>query len=144
MSCPGECAETCSYAACPGTQGPLGPACPDGCSADRRRARKLLFGSFGSDCPPECLGDFHHDHGEEDDMIASADDPTIMCHHDDYECIYGGGASAPPAACADDDDGLNAVAGTWGMTSCAVAASYCTGSYADMIAPYCPSTCGTC
>ena len=62
VSCPGECAETCSYAACPGTQGPLGPACPDGCSADRRRARKLLFGSIGSDCPPECLGDFHHDH----------------------------------------------------------------------------------
>ena len=62
VSCPGECAETCSYAACPGAQGPLGPACPDGCSADRRRARKLLFGSIGSDCPPECLGDFHHDH----------------------------------------------------------------------------------
>ena len=77
-------------------------------------------------------------------MVASADDPTIMCSHDDFECIYGSSASAPPAACADDDAGLNAAAGTWGMTSCAVAASYCAGAYADMVTPFCPATCGTC
>lgn len=80
VTCPGECAETCSMAACPGTQGPLGPACPLECSADHathahRRRRKLLFGSVphGLDhCPPECLGDFHHDHGAEEEDGAAA------------------------------------------------------------------------
>ena len=65
VSCPGECSETCSYKEC-GVEdaamrrGPLGPACPAGCSAEGRRSRRLLFGTYAKTrdeeggCPPEC------------------------------------------------------------------------------------------
>ena len=48
------------------------------------------------------------------------------------------------APCEDDDAGLASVAGQFGITGCAMAADYCTGSYSSIIEPYCKVTCGTC
>ena len=148
VSCPGDCAETCSYAACPGQQGPLGPACPADCvpggghahsghsgasHGHQHNGRNLLFGTTPhqplAHCPPECLGDFHHDHSDAGgEMVESADGST-MCAHDDYACIHGGGSGGGGAgsACVDDEAAAATMAAGYGMANagCADLADWC-------------------
>ena len=148
VSCPGDCAETCSYAACPGQQGPLGPACPADCvpggghahsghsgasHGHQHNGRNLLFGTMPhqppAHCPPECLGDFHHDHSDAGgEMVESADGST-MCAHDDYACIHGGGSGGGGAgsACVDDEAAAATMAAGYGMANagCADLADWC-------------------